>query len=222
MVKEKYSPRNHTLTSTTKDQRLTYHGRLNKSRIQGNELSKLNRCQMYLKVTCLSGVSTGDGIGISPSSWKGTQRKKRRTIPVAIPTKKSQPSMRKVASRPPDDLQNHPNTGSTTSQKTGKLALRIRYHRLDIPHPPQDRIYYRFSTGWLLYRHLLCRQGQASHRHLTPPTIPLNNTPTDNSIQTKAEEISEQVIKTTGISLMPNIPKVDSTPLHWNPPDNSK
>ena len=43
---------------------------------KGNELSELNRCQMYLNFTCLSDVSTGDGLRIPPSSWKGTQRKK--------------------------------------------------------------------------------------------------------------------------------------------------
>ena len=36
-------------------------------------------------------------------------------------------------------------------------------------------------------------------------------------MQTKAEDIFKQVVETTGISLMPNITKVDATPLPWNP-----
>ena len=58
---------------------------------------------------------------------------------MAIPTKITQPSMGKVEICPPAYLQTNPNTGSTTSQKTRKLALRIGYHSLDkLPLPRKN------------------------------------------------------------------------------------
>ena len=47
-----------------------------KSGFKGNDLSKINRCWIYLKVTCISDVSTGDGLIIPLSIRKGTQNKK--------------------------------------------------------------------------------------------------------------------------------------------------
>ena len=39
--------------------------------IQGEELAELNRCQIYLKVICLSDLATVDGRSISPTFWHG-------------------------------------------------------------------------------------------------------------------------------------------------------
>ena len=64
---------------------------------------------------------------------------------MAIPTKTTQPSMGKVASRPTADLQTRPNTGPNTSQKTGEMDLSLSYHRLDIfpllRHNPPSLLY---------------------------------------------------------------------------------
>ena len=60
-------------------------------------------------------------------------------------------------------------------------------------------------------------QVRTSHRCFTPSNEPPQQDPPDDSIQTKSEEIPEQVVKTMGISHLPDIPKVDTTPIHWNP-----
>ena len=96
---------------------------------------------MYIKVACLAGVSTGDGLSIPPSSWKGAPPK-IRMIPMAIPAKTFQLSMVKVASRPQYYIQTHAMTGYTASQNTGELDLRIGYHRLDISPLPINNLPY--------------------------------------------------------------------------------
>ena len=59
---------------------------------------------------------------------------------MAIPTKTYQPSMGKVEIWPQYDLQTSPNNGSNMPQKTGKLALRICYHRLDTSPLPRQNL----------------------------------------------------------------------------------
>ena len=103
-----------------------------KSGFKGNELDELNKCQIYLKVTCLSDVSTGDGLSIPPHHERSPKLSKNNNTYGHSKNKKNQPSIGNVAILPRADLQTHPNTGSTTSQNNGELALRIGYHRLDI------------------------------------------------------------------------------------------
>ena len=140
MEKEHHSPINHTLTSITKGQLLTYHGTLNKIIIV-----------------------------------EGHPREKRRTIPVAI-IKKLPTEHEKVASRPSDDLQTHPNTGSITSQNNWKLSLRILYHRLDIfslsIYNIPSLLYWMYP---ITYPPLQASKLQSQNLH-TSQLSPLNNT----------------------------------------------
>ena len=85
------------------------------------------------------------------------------------------------------------------------------------PPPPQYRIYHLSSTGCLPYRNILHRQGQASHIRFTHANDTPKKYPPDDRIRTKSEKISEQVVKTTGISLITNIPKVYAIPIQRNP-----
>ena len=151
-------------------------GDLIKSGFKGNELSELNRCQMYINFTCLSDVSTGDGLRIPPSSWKGTQRKREEQH--LLPFQQKPPNR---------------------AWENWQAALHLIYKldkTLDLPHhrrlvkclsgldttgctypPSQYRIYYLSDTGWLPYRLLLRRKGgtatDASPLIMTPlPKIP--------------------------------------------------
>ena len=96
-------------------------------------------CSIIFYFCPTSGTSTPDTSPISsiPAELCRHPKEKIKTTPMAIPTKTSQLRIGKVASRPPAELQTNPDTGSTTSHKTGKMALMIRYHKLDISPLPK-------------------------------------------------------------------------------------
>ena len=146
VLKENHNPIKLTLASTTKSQWITYHGRLNEIRLQGKRVSWTQQVSDVSKGHLpLRRLDRGRYHHI-PLIVEGHPKEKIRTIPIDIPTKTSQPGIGKVASHPPPDLQTHPNTVSTTSQKTGKPDLRIGYHRLDISRLP------RYNLPSLLHR----------------------------------------------------------------------
>ena len=83
--------------------------------IQGEELAELNRCQIYLKVICLSDLATVDGRSISPTFWHGKpslMKPQYKWLPQPRP---HQRALGKLAISPPYHLQPIKKTSLTQS-----------------------------------------------------------------------------------------------------------
>ena len=130
----------------------------------------------YFCPTAVTSTSDTSPIASIPAASCRHPKGKIKMIHMAIPTKTSQPSIGKAASRPPADLQTNPDTGSNTSHKTGKLDLSICYHRLDIfPLPIQNIPSLLHWLSPIPSPHAQARTGQ-SHTfkpfQRSPSTIP--------------------------------------------------
>ena len=115
--------------------------------------------------------------------------------------------------------------------------LQVKYGLYQTPIPPQNRrpgsclsesptmewenfprIYELSPSVWISYQTPLWQQGKYSHRSYTITNEPPSLDPPDERIKRKSKNISEQVIKGTGISPTSKTPMISNNPLVWNPP----
>jgi hypothetical protein len=116
----------------------------------GSDLRHLNCCRLYLQVTTLTDICTGDGKQISSSAWEGN------------PPPSSQPHWPRQP-RPPNWYWDEWRTALATLLET---RLRLRHPLGDwLPNhgpnwyysPMDDRLYYRTGNTWSSFPHLPLR-----------------------------------------------------------------